>query len=240
MSVPPGKFYRRDLYEPIMRWMGTWSGVIDYVPGDVVTNASTIYICIVANSNVSPPNTTYWTPTGSNTQKYTTLIDVVNTTTETDILQAAGYAIPGNTLGSNGLARVQITGDFLQNTGGAVTMTLAVYFGGTKIADGVGNYGAISVRQPFTFELWIQNRGVTNSQWIAGHMKFNQIGVSGTVGEGDPMRTGSPSIWGSTFAQASDPAKDTTTSQTVRVTFKWGTASANASFRAYHSLIEFI
>ncbi len=54
-------------------WTGTataWSGVTSYVPGNVVSLAGVFYQCILANTNQTPPNATYWTTAITPTNSY--------------------------------------------------------------------------------------------------------------------------------------------------------------------------
>lgn len=44
-----------------VHWQGDWSGVANYVIGDVVSSGGSSYVCIAPNSAVQPPNVTYWT-----------------------------------------------------------------------------------------------------------------------------------------------------------------------------------
>jgi len=181
-----------------------------------------------------------WAGTGylAAPQKYTSLIDVVSSTTETDILQSAGYSIPGNTLGANGMVRVTITGDHLNNSGGGSTLTFRIYFGGTKIYETSLSISSGVTRNPADIHFLLHNRGATNSQWMGGALVLSRQISPGAVGEGDALTAGGS--WGGPFALATDPAKDTTAAQTLRVTIQHSVNSANTSFRAYGSLIEFI
>ena len=43
-----------------MRWQSTWSGATAYQVGDCVRSAVVSYVCILAHTNQSPPNATYW------------------------------------------------------------------------------------------------------------------------------------------------------------------------------------
>lgn len=47
-----------------LRWLGAWSGVTAYLANDVVSLSSVEYVCILANTNVTPPNVTNWTAIG--------------------------------------------------------------------------------------------------------------------------------------------------------------------------------
>jgi len=41
-------------------WLGAWSGATAYVVNDAVSVSGSSYICILANTNQTPPNATYW------------------------------------------------------------------------------------------------------------------------------------------------------------------------------------
>ena len=43
-----------------MVWKGAWSSSTTYVANDAVSFAGSSYICVIANTNNSPPNLTYW------------------------------------------------------------------------------------------------------------------------------------------------------------------------------------
>ena len=43
-----------------VNWRGTWSGATAYSVGDAVAQSGTSYYCILAHTNQSPPNATYW------------------------------------------------------------------------------------------------------------------------------------------------------------------------------------
>ena len=45
---------------PGMIWLGAWNSATNYVVSDAVSSAGNSYICILANTNQSPPNATYW------------------------------------------------------------------------------------------------------------------------------------------------------------------------------------
>jgi hypothetical protein len=175
----------------------------------------------------------------SSAVKYTTLRDVGNSTTETDILQAAGYSIPGNTLGASGGARITIGGDLLYNNSTADTFQLKVYFGGAVIFDGgaitPGSVSLSSSRRGWYLQLVLQNLGATNSQLLHGLHVLGATGLPATGISGDTWPRG-----GTINVLQASAATDTTAAQTLRVTAKWGTASANDDLRAKFSIIEFV
>ena len=52
----------------------TYSGTANYIPGDVVVNASVVYLCIAPSTGNAPPNTSFWhPPQGATTTALVTL-----------------------------------------------------------------------------------------------------------------------------------------------------------------------
>ena len=41
-------------------WKGAWSAATAYVPYDSISSGGSSYVCILANTNQTPPNATYW------------------------------------------------------------------------------------------------------------------------------------------------------------------------------------
>lgn len=70
ISVPPTP--------PNIRWLGTWNNATPYIAGDGVTNLGVSYVCILANTNVVPPNVTFWAVYTAPTRSFT--LDVTATT----------------------------------------------------------------------------------------------------------------------------------------------------------------
>jgi len=105
--------------------------------------------------------------------------DVVNTTTETDILNGE---ITLAALTSTNIVRVVVNGDYLNNSGGTSALTLGLKLGATTIWKetivSAANSFASANRRPFLMRFVIANLGVTNSQQCTG---LAQVG-----GEGAP------------------------------------------------------
>lgn len=166
-------------------------------------------------------------------QKYNTLIDIVSSTTETDILQAAGYSIPGNTLGPNGRVRVRIDGDYLNNTGGNAGSTPRIYWGGTKIMDiGTILRNSFTPRAPYYMEFEIFNNGLTNQQFMTGRYEYGN-GTATTTG------IGSNSLASQSFASSGVLTVDTTSAAILRVTEQLSVSNAAHEMRVRSSVIEF-
>lgn len=179
-------------------------------------------------------------------QKYSTLIDLVSSAAETHILQAAGYSIPAGLLGTDGIARVTLWGDVLNNTGANYNMQLKIKLGTTSLYDsGLGiNMATSATRRPLRIQFEIGNLGAANSQRMAGTVQIGDVdavtaGLSWIV---DPAPTGNTMAtnnWVNTPIGGSS-AEDTTTAKTLAVTWTHTNNSALAETRIYKSLIEFI
>lgn len=174
-------------------------------------------------------------------QKYGTTIDIVSSTTETDILQASGYTIPANQLGANGTARATLHFDYLNNTGGNLALpTIRVYLGGTKLIDVGTNASVASTanRQAGTIIVDVQNKGATNSQVAT---------VRIATGHAGGLTTGNGSTWGDSngsgyrfgFGQNTGSV-DTTASALFRVTAQLSSSSASHELRCFASTLEFL
>lgn len=177
---------------------------------------------------------------GGGAAKYSTLVDIVSSVTETDILQAAGVTIAANALGANGDARVILHGDYLNNTGGTTTLRLKVYWDGVAVIDTNVSFAvsASAVRRTFRLELLLSNLGATNAQFISG------LGVLGgaTIGSGGFDKLDATGNDGQYIDIASNGthAVDTTLAKVLRVTATLGSSAATHELRVRKSLVEII
>ena len=89
-----------------MVWRGAWSSVTAYILNDAVSFAGSSYICILGNTNNSPPNATYW-----------------------NLLAQTGSSASGVTyVGATVPSVLSITGSPITTTG-----TLAIGYSGTPL-----------------------------------------------------------------------------------------------------------
>jgi hypothetical protein len=89
-----------------MVWKGSWSSVTAYIINDAVSFAGSSYICILGNTNNSPPNATYW-----------------------NLLAQTGSSVSGVTyVGATVPSVLSITGSPITSTG-----TLAIGYSGTPL-----------------------------------------------------------------------------------------------------------
>jgi hypothetical protein len=161
-----------------------------------------------------------------------------NTTTETDLFgtQGSGFTVPAGELGLNGAVRLTLGCDLLVNA--ASTSTLRVYYGSSVIY----NSGAVSIansanHRAFSLRLLLQNQNATNAQWMTGWASLGTT-TAPTTGLGVPLNGSAAD--GDAFATSSAAAIDSTMNQNFRVTWQWGTASANASVLTKTALVELL
>lgn len=74
-----------------LSWKGAWSGATAYVAYDIVSVGGSSYICILANTNQTPPNATYWN-----------VIASIGATGTTGATGSAGATGPPGSTGSAG------------------------------------------------------------------------------------------------------------------------------------------
>lgn len=145
---------------------------------------------------------------------------VTNTVTETDILN---YAVPGNSLGADGILEFHITGQHeVQNTVADGRFRLEVHVGATKVYED-NNHTSMSQNAAaygFDFNMKLMANG-TNAQVLGGNLMVNTAGGA-TVGIGN---LGSDEPLGSTAIRGTS-AEDSTAALTIRVTITHMTADA--------------
>lgn len=156
-------------------------------------------------------------------------IDVVNTTTETDLYN---FSVPAGTFGTNGGLRLHLLMDYLNNTGGNRSTTIRGYLGSTLIFTFTDAMGASADRAAMMVELWIFAKGATNSQIGMGRFMKNDPG-SIASGGGTAGTTRELEIAGNNAM-----AEDTTGARTLRVTWAHSAADANLSVRRLTARLE--
>jgi hypothetical protein len=77
---------------PGFNWKGAWSAATAYVVNDTVSSAGSSYVCILANTNQTPPNATYWN-----------LVAAQGSTGPTGATGGAGPAGPTGSTGPTGV-----------------------------------------------------------------------------------------------------------------------------------------
>jgi hypothetical protein len=154
------------------------------------------------------------------TRKDTTLVEVVNTTSETTIYS---FDVPANTLGTNRWIRVSFFGTILNNTTGARDITIRVKYGATTVAqqtitnpgDNVNLFG-------YKLDVYLAAAGSTNSQkggFVLKSRALNNdffMGAHGTASE------------------------DSTVTKTLVVTVQFPIAHPNLSFKKESAILQIL
>jgi hypothetical protein len=152
-------------------------------------------------------------------------VGVVNSTTETDILNKT---ISASALGANGHISGSFGVNFFNNTGGVRTLTLRVKLGGTTIFTDVDSRSSTANRRQAFFSFRIQNINAEDSQQCQITRAYN--GASG---------------YSSTLANVQEhetainvATEDTSASVDLVVTGQLSAAEANLSFQSIATLIQ--
>lgn len=162
-------------------------------------------------------------------------VDIVNTAAESNLLT---YSLAGGTMGAEGLLRIRISGDYLQNSGSARALTIKVVLGGTTLwGDQATAIADSASRRAFHFVCDISNVNSQSAQHLNGY-----IALSG--GNGSVAGLGS---WDAVILKeavissaASNPSVNTAIAQSLSVTAQHSIANANMSLRAKHVLVELL
>lgn len=158
----------------------------------------------------------------------TTTKDVVNTVTETDLLNGE-ITLAANILGANGYADIIATGDYLNNSGAGRTFQLKLKLGTTTIwdsgASSATNAGAN--RRGWTFRARLWNENSASAQTLAGLFVMGSAAAA-TTGWGAIEGAGT-SVFGSGLGGTG--TLDTTSSKLLELTVIHSTNNANLSMR---------
>lgn len=140
----------------------------------------------------------------------TTSKTVVNTTTETDLLNGE-ITIPAGALSTNRSLRARVLGDILMNEVGNVQLPrFKLKLGATTLIDtGAGwsvNAYSSATRYPMLVEFWIDELGATNAQFAGLRIEVPQNNPAGaTVGIGNQFNSpGALGVWVTNGAAAVD------------------------------------
>jgi hypothetical protein len=182
----------------------------------------------------------------------TTALQVVNTVTETDLLNGE-FMIDGGLMGTNRLLRLTAFGDWIQNTASADIPRLKLKLGATTVID-ANNLGASQVIQGATRWGWavkaeILNLGAANSQWVNYWASFSFNGLS-VVGQWNSFATGegrTSAIASSSSASqhaysegGNSTAVDTTVANLLQLTATLSSAATTLDITLRGSLVEIV
>lgn len=167
-----------------------------------------------------------------------TLIDLVSSTTETDLIgaQGSGWTIPPGTFGATSKMLVEVEGDIVQ--GGGVGGTLRVYLGGTKFVEYVVS-NLSSTRGSFFLEVAIRALGALNSENLRARLVIGNTATAPATGFGgltDAAQNGQ-----SASVVSSGPGGiDLSIGEALRITWQWTASSASNELRVRDALVSLL
>lgn len=195
-----------------------------------------------------------WIGAGSTTYRKTTSKQVINTVTETDLLNGE-ITIAANAMGASSVLRMTAWGDWIQNSGAATAMPrLKVKLGsgpttvidtGTGIAASVVNFNQ---RYGWRVAFEMMNLGATNSQL---ENFFLSIGLTSNTASGSTLATTGEGVFGYFASGAglaasggaelfNTSALDMTASQALALTVILPSASTSLDMTLKGALVEII
>ena len=160
--------------------------------------------------------------------------EIVNDATEQSFFKAT---IPANALGTDKLARMEIVGDWLNNTGSSRTFTVKIKLNSTIVYQDVSRSSSSSSdRYPFLLRLLVGNQGATNVQTVGGLIMLGDRGQA-TVGIGD---LADDEIRFNTPFNGIAGAEDSTAAMDIEVMIQHSNAHANLSLRRHYAIVEIL
>jgi hypothetical protein len=172
----------------------------------------------------------------------TTDKDIVNTASETDLLNGE-ITIAAGVMGTDKLMKVFILGDFLNNTGGNVSGTWKVKLGGTVIwEDAHSSVNSSATRRAFRIDLLFGNKGAANVNFLVGALIGSKVAAAATTGLGDMSAFLADGAGGTAFyepiASNGNTAIDTSAAKLLEVTYTPGSAQSTHSVRLKYCKVE--
>lgn len=153
--------------------------------------------------------------------------EVASSTAVTDLIN---YSVPANLLGATGGIRCQSRLTVYHNSGAACIYYLEAKWGGTRVwLDGYTIPNDTDYRELWV-ELELQNLNSTSLQAVTGRVTMNNGDAGAGGGIGNYGATDPANLFGS-GAPANDPAKATTSAQTLQLTIQMDTSHADNRFR---------
>lgn len=189
---------------------------------------------------------------GYGAYRKTTSKQVVNTVTETDLLNGE-ITVAANAIGASGVLRLTLFGDWKQNSGAATDVPrLKLKLGATTLLDSnvTGSTVAAnsSSRTAWRFVCEIANLGAANSQWVTllGELPYGFGTTTGaaafTTGEGvlTAMMVSATQTGFARYFGSNSGAVDTTAAQVLAFTVTLPTANVSVDMTLKGALVEIV
>jgi len=154
----------------------------------------------------------------------TTTVDVVSTTTETNLWS---QSVPASTFAAGDHLRLLLHGDWLYNNNAGDTLTVRCKYGSTTILTTTATTLGVlrSYRVPWVMQLEMVVQGASDIE-VAGEWWYSNPTTAGQFGGTSSQYFGHASI-----------AENTATTLTMAVTAQWSASSANNSCRLHQAAL---
>lgn len=165
-------------------------------------------------------------------KKAAAAVDVVSSSAEVPVFDEM---IPGGSMSTNGIVRVTLVGDYLNNSGGASNFTLRVKIGGSAVFGTVfAGISSTGRRSPQRVIFEFVNNGSPTTNFCQGEWWYSSFdSTSGSV-------AGSYATTAPLLFSSGSTAIDTTEVVDISVTAQHSVSSAQISFRIQNFMIEFL
>lgn len=209
---------------------GVPSGVPTYGDGTLYVD-TTNYILYIYKSAV-------WTQVG--TPLPTNLIYVLDKTTINSAVTGTGpsntysYTVPGGTLGTDKILKLQAQG-YWQNTGGTRNVTIAVSYGGTTLWSDTSPSLASSANTGWSIELALAANNSATSQTLNGRIMIGGTGASLTGLTGD---LATDEIMSNTILTGVTSSVNSAVNQSLNVTVTF--SSSGSTWTKYYHVLELV
>lgn len=158
--------------------------------------------------------------------------DVASSTAETTVYS---YTIPAGTFGATGAVRLSLLADYLNNSGGAATVTVKVKLGATTVFNGGMSASSNSNRSGHVLDVVIAACNATNAQRSYGRWSAPEGSENNNAGVASAVGTSTHKVMEASHGAI---AEDSTASLTLQVTVQHTVSHANISFRCHNALLE--
>lgn len=156
---------------------------------------------------------------------------VTSSTGETDLYSSSRTG----ELGTTRAYRLTVWGDYLNNTGGAVSATFRAKFGGTTIGSVAISWAASASRRMWCMTVYVKATGATNTQIGYLEYQMGEPGSAATGGSSTSVVNGGTSRVGHTGL-----AIDTTAAALLALTVQHPGGTSNEATRVFGAVLELL
>jgi hypothetical protein len=146
------------------------------------------------------------------------------------------FIIPGGTLSTDNALRVNILGDYLNNSGAGRTFTLRVKYGSTTMyVDATASIAVSTLRRPFTWEFVLAADNSASSQLMNATTMLGNVAAA-TTGVGD-LATAPTVVFNVLQGTATENSAN---DLNFTITIQHSTNNASLSLRRRYACVELI